>query len=61
MKGWKQDENGENGDRSPGVGKKGEDGTQGCCIPDYSSGGPQIDINSTDKQAQRQTDQPGDR
>ena len=24
MKGWKEDENGENGDRSPGVGKKGK-------------------------------------
>ena len=39
-------ENDENGDRSPGMGRKLKVDTQGGRIPDYSSGGPQISINS---------------
>ena len=50
MKRWKEDENGKNGDRSPGVGRKGKGDTHREDLPDYSSGGPQTDINSTDRQ-----------
>jgi hypothetical protein len=66
----KDKENGENGDRSPGMGRKLKVDTQRGRIPDYSSGGPQTSINSrrqicgdrwveTDRQRQMVARHPG--